>query len=325
MKHYFILNPAAGKGKKQNDLADAIKKACTERSVDYEIYFTVGCKDAERFVRETAKKEGEKQLRFYMCGGDGTFNEGVNGAVGFDNVSVGIIPVGTGNDFVRNFENKESFFDISAQLDGQNMEIDLISYGDRYCANMMNIGFDCKAAIYASEMKKKAFVPAKLAYIAGVLKALIKMPGVKAKVHCEGEDVAEKDCILVCVANGMFCGGGFKCAPYVAVNDGKMNLNAISRVNRVQFVQLVGSYKNGTYVTDKNADIIDYNVCTSATLEFDSEAEVSIDGEVERHSSLKLEIKPRAVKFIVPQGCVPVKTDALPSVAHDRTGSAVSV
>jgi diacylglycerol kinase family enzyme len=149
--------------------------------------------------------DGKNELRFYLCGGDGTFNEGVNGAVGFDNVSVGIIPVGTGNDFVRNFKNKENFFNIFSQLDGEKMAIDLISYGERYCANMMNVGFDCQAAIYASEMKKKAFVPAKLAYVAGVLKALIKMPGVRATVHCEGEKAAEKDCILVCVANGMFC------------------------------------------------------------------------------------------------------------------------
>lgn len=325
MKHFFILNPAAGKGKKQKDLVDVIKNACTERCVDYEIYFTTGPKDAERFVRETAECDGKNELRFYLCGGDGTFNEGVNGAVGFDNVSVGIIPVGTGNDFVRNFKNKENFYDVFSQLDGEKMAIDLISYGERYCANMMNVGFDCQAAIYASEMKKKAFIPAKLAYIAGVLKALMKMPGVRAKVHCEGEKVAEKDCILVCVANGMFCGGGFKCAPYVAVDDGKMNLNAMGRVNRLQFVQLVGSYKNGTYVTDKNADIIDYNVCTTASLDFGCEVNVSIDGEVERHSSLELAIKPRAVNFIVPKGCEQFGSTSLPGVAHDRTQSGVTV
>jgi len=315
MKYYFILNPAAGKGKKQAGIEEEVLKVCRGRRLDFEIYYTSHEKDAEEHVRRRAFDGEGGGKRFYLCGGDGTLNEGVNGAVGAKGVSCGVIPVGTGNDFSRNFTNRDNFWDISAQIDGSEMLVDLLRYGSRYCVNALNAGFDCMAAKYASELKRK--VPNKLAYIAGIAKSLIDMPGVYPRIFVNGEMVSHKDSILICAANGSYYGGGFKSAPFSSLNDGKMQLNTISRVTRLDFARLVSSYKNGTFVNEKNKDILDYIVCNSATINFGKETAVSIDGEIEYHKILELKMEPSKLSFIVPKGCSPAVNPAAPEIVRD--------
>ena len=323
MKHYFVLNPAAGKGKEQQGVEAAVRSTCEERGLEYEIYYTKGVRDAENFVRRTAQNGDGVQKRFYLCGGDGTLNEGVNGAAGIDGVSCGVIPIGTGNDFSRNFTNREAFWDIEAQIDGTEMTVDLLRYGERYCVNALNAGFDCMAAKYASELKRK--VPGKLAYIAGIAKSLIKMPGVYPKVFVGGQLISHKDSILVCAANGSYYGGGFKSAPFSALDDGKLQLNAISRVSRLDFAKLVASYKKGTFVVDKNKDILDYTVCRSAFIDFGTETAVSVDGEIEYHTTLDLSVEPGKLSFIVPKGCSPIHNPVAPSLVRDMSEAAQEV
>ena len=118
MKHCFVLNPAAGKGKIAAELTKKIEAVCRAREVDFEVYLTMGVGDATDYVLRAAAERTEP-IRFYACGGDGTLGETARGIMSLENrdsVSLGLIPVGTGNDFARNFSNKENFFDIEAQL-----------------------------------------------------------------------------------------------------------------------------------------------------------------------------------------------------------------
>ena len=102
MQHYFLINPAAGKGNLYRHLDGEIRTYCDQKEIDYEIYYTKGVGDAEDYIRRACEKNGG-ELRFFACGGDGTLNEAANGVAGFNHASVGVIPTGTGNDFVRNF------------------------------------------------------------------------------------------------------------------------------------------------------------------------------------------------------------------------------
>ena len=70
MKHYFVLNPVAGKGKAQKKIAEEIRAVCSARGVDYSIYITKAVRDAENFVRRTAFDGEGGGKRFYLCGGD---------------------------------------------------------------------------------------------------------------------------------------------------------------------------------------------------------------------------------------------------------------
>ena len=108
MKHYFIINPVAGGKDRTEEISCTVKEAMKSAAPNdaFEIYVTKGPMDASRAVKE--KASGGEELRIYACGGDGTLNECVNGAAGFENAAVTHYPTGTGNDFIKIF----NFFPI---------------------------------------------------------------------------------------------------------------------------------------------------------------------------------------------------------------------
>lgn len=303
MKHFFILNPAAGKGKKIQKMIEEIHTVCKARGADYVVHLTEKVGEATEFVKNCCKNTAE-QLRFYACGGDGTVNETASGLVGCENAELGVIPMGTGNDFVRNFENKENFFNINAQLDGEAEKIDILKYNDKYSINMINVGFDCEVAKQAAKNRRNVFVPSKVAFILGVVQKFFSMPGVKAKLIIDGVEQENSEFQLCAIANGSYCGGGFYAAPLSDLRDGTVDICIINPVSRMKLLHLVGYYKAGTYLEKINEpDVINYKKCSSIEMRFMDPTDISVDGEIERVSELKISTVKNAVNFCVPKGC----------------------
>lgn len=316
MKHFFVLNPAAGKGKIFQKMIDQIHAVCKSRGVDYIVHITDKIGEATEFVRNACRNTTEK-IRFYACGGDGTINETASGIIGCDNAEFGVIPMGTGNDFVRNFENKEQFLDIEAQLDGESEKIDVLKYNDKYSVNMINIGFDCQVAKQAARNRRNSLVPRKAAFIVGVVQKFISMPDVKARVIIDGEEQKRNVFQLCAIANGSYCGGGFKAAPISTLRDGVVDVCLISKVTRTNFLKLIGSYKAGTHLEKVEDDsIINYKKCSNVEMIFNEPTDICVDGEIERLSSLKISTIPQALSFSVPRGAIlnlPKKEEKQPS------------
>ena len=184
MKHIFILNPAAGKENAKKALEEQLKTVYS--NVDYEIYETRGRGDAIAYIKQYC--ESNKDIvRFYACGGDGTLNEVVNGAVGYPQASVGCIPCGSGNDFVKYYGGKDKFFDLAAQLEATEEEIDLVRVGDRYAINAAHFGFDSCVASVMTSVRRKKLIGGKNAYTTGIVVALLKAMRNKCKVWADGE------------------------------------------------------------------------------------------------------------------------------------------
>lgn len=311
MKYYFITNPAAGKTDSCDMLVEAIRSACEEKDADYEIYKTTCVGDATRYVREICSLPHSEELVFFACGGDGTFSEVVSGAVGFENVSVGLIPKGSGNDFVRNFANKELFLDISAQLEGESVRTDILKLNDRYAINMVNIGFDCEVVKKMMKIKRSPLVPSGLAYIFGLVFTLIKKPGVFAEISVDNGEYKPYNLLLLTIANGCYCGGGFHSNPYALLTDGKLNFLFINNLSRLKFISLVSSYKSGTHIVPKNASLLSSGSCNTVDFRFPGIQSISIDGEVnDIDKELHFEIVHNGISFIIPKGSDFLKDDA---------------
>ena len=124
MKHIFIVNPAAGKGQAATRIIPQIEAYFQAHpEIPFEIYVTKAKGDGRAYA-ESAAKTGEP-IRFYACGGDGTLYEVVNGAYKYPNVSVGILPLGSGNDFARIFGGSDKLLDIGAQVHAGTRKFDL--------------------------------------------------------------------------------------------------------------------------------------------------------------------------------------------------------
>lgn len=303
MIFHFILNPKSGKSPKQVKMEKQIKEACIKRQLSYHIYYTTSAGDATEYVKSMIRISQERQ-RFICVGGDGTINEIANSAPSNPNVEFGVIPSGSGNDFVRNFTNTKHFSDIDAQIDGETMSFDLIKCNDFYCVNMINIGFDCSVVKEAAKIKKYVkWLSPGLSYIFGVVSVLFKKFGTKMSLIFDDGEVIEEEFTLTAIGNGKFCGGGFMASPKALLQDGIMDICAIDKITRGTFISLVGSYKKGTYLDNARAmRYIKHRRVPHFKMEFDAPIAICIDGEIKGAKSIDFSVVQNAFNFVIPKG-----------------------
>ncbi len=302
MIYHFILNPNSANGRRRRNYAEAIKEACRKRQLTYHIYYTTCPGDATEYVRSMIRITQDRQ-RFICVGGDGTINEIVNSAPENPNVEFGVIPNGSGNDFVRNFTNLKKFYDIDAQIDGDTLSLDLIKCNDSYCVNMVNIGFDCAVVKEADNLKKFKLLPPGFSYILGVVVVLFRKFGTKMKLVFDDGEIIDKELTLTAIGNGKFCGGGFMAAPKAILTDGVLDVCAIDKISRLVFISLVASYKKGTYLENEKAmRIIRHKRVSHFKMEFDTPLPICIDGEIKGAKSIDFQVVKNAFNFVVPKG-----------------------
>ncbi|MBQ5321649.1 MAG: diacylglycerol kinase family lipid kinase [Oscillospiraceae bacterium] len=300
MKHIFIINPAAGKDREKRWLVDSIKSAAEKLSQKAEIYFTKCEGDAYEFAKKAAE-DSEENLRLYACGGDGTFNETISAAVGRDNISVGCIPCGTGNDFVKNFKLKEDFLNIQKQMNAAEDKIDIIEANGNYSVNICNMGFDADVADGMLKFKRLPLVSGSMAYSLSVVTSMIKKLGFRAKIICDGIREIEEDIMMMVVANGICYGGGYYGAPKAKIDDGLMDVCIVKKLSRFKIVDLIGDYKKGNHVDEpKFKKYIEYFRCKEIEIEAEKPFTLSRDGEISKTLKANIHIIKNGVNFLNP-------------------------
>ena len=173
MKHVFVVNPAAGKGRAAQVIVPKIEDYFSKNNLDYLIHLTSAPGEGIEFVKKTAAESNEP-MRFYACGGDGTLFEIVNGAYGFPHVEVAIIPLGSGNDFIRLFGSKELFMDMDGLVNGVVRTLDLIRCGDLIAINQCSMGFDAEVNANQATFKKLPLLNGESAYVVSMLYCFFK-------------------------------------------------------------------------------------------------------------------------------------------------------
>ena len=312
MKTVFIVNPKAGKRNNVEKLIERIKTTAEKLKADVEIYVTKAVGDAIVFVKDLCNKHGK--ARFIACGGDGTLSEVLSGAIECEGAEIGVMPFGTGNDFVKNFDG--DFDDVEAQITGNSEKCDAIKYtllgkeGERvgYCANMFNIGFDCNVVDAMEHIKEKTIFSGPFAYFLGIFTTLVKKKGADLEIQIDGEIKHRGKLLLTSIANGCFCGGGVKSNPGACVHDGLMNVNIIKNVSRLKFIRLLPAYMKGTHLEKKGIERIITSVgCKKMTVRpIGGSMRLCTDGEIANAGETHFEILHDAFNFVVPKKNVPV-------------------
>lgn len=308
MKTVFIVNPKAGKKKDVDGFIAKINDAARKIEEDTEVYLTKSVGDATVFVKEYCQKYGP--ARFIACGGDGTLNEVVNGAIEHPGSQIGVMPMGTGNDFCRNFAGDTDFSSVLLQITSDVEKCDAIMYttelnGNKksgYCINMFNIGFDCNVADLTGEMKQKPFISGSFAYFISIFITLIKKKGAELKIEIDGEERHNGKLLLTSIANGSYCGGGIKSNPIAEVNDGYMSVNIIKNISRGKFLTLLPKYMNGTFLGIKNIEkVVSSLKCQNIVITpYNKSMKMSVDGEINNVNKTEFKIIRNALDFVIP-------------------------
>ena len=300
MRHIFIVNPHSG----PKDITETLKAQldALKSSDPVEMYVTKGPGDATREVRRRCE-ETQEELRFYACGGDGTLNEVVNGAVGFKHAAVGDYPCGSGNDFVKYFGGKRFFLDLNNQLSGEAKTIDLIRVNDRYSINVVNIGFEAKAAARMVSFRRFPLLRGQRSYYAGVAATLIDGMKNRCTIQADGEEIINGPILLSSIANGEYVGGSFRCAPRASVDDGWLELVIVSPISIKRFANMIGMYQRGEHLdAPEMKDCLKYWRIKELEVEAKKNFMVCLDGEIIEGNHFKISVVPQAIRFIIPEG-----------------------
>ena len=301
MVHVFVVNPAAGQGGREGEIRQKLAKYGD--GLEYELYRTSAPGDATRFVKDWCRTHPDRTVRFYACGGDGTLNEVVNGAVEFSQASVTAFACGSGNDYVKYYGGAAPFLDLDKLIQAEERPVDLIRVGDRYCINICHFGFDTVVAKTMAQVKRKRFLGGKNAYTTGVVVALFKAMKNHCVVRVDGEALNRRDMLLCTVANGKYVGGMFQCAPRSLNDDGLLDVCMVRPVSRLTFVALVRLYAQGRHLEDRRLQrYVVYRRGRRVELEAEEGFAISLDGEILDGSRFAIEVVPHGIRFAVPKG-----------------------
>ena len=248
-------------------------------------------------------------MRFYACGGDGTVNEVANGIAGFDNAAMTVVPIGTGNDFLKNFgDDAAQFADPENLWNGGTQKLDLIDCNGRQCLTIACSGIDARIARDVHKYSTTPLLDGKSSYIASlIVNFLFKGIGSHWTVTVGDTELEAKDFAVIAVCNGRYYGGGFMPVAEASMTDGVLNTLVVTKVSRVQFAKFVGPYGKGGY-----DQFPQFATCyTVPVVRIQSEKNdivTCLDGECSTSSDVTIRLSDKKLNFFGPQGCSPDAT-----------------
>ncbi len=297
MKHIFIINPAAGSRDRTAEYTEKIHTCCD--GLDYEIHISAYPGNCRELARKAAEK-GEN-CRIYACGGDGTLNEVAAGAAGFDHAAVTVFSGGSGNDFVKLFNEPKAFFDLERLLDAEETTFDMIACNDDLSLNICSVGLDARIGTDVSHYKRLPLLSGFRAYAASTVINVIRGISEHYVLEVDGQIIDGRK-TMICVCNGRFYGGGFNPVPEADPSDGLLDVLIVEKVSRLKVASVVGTYKNGGY--KKLPQYIRHIRTKSITIHCDRETPINLDGELRMAKDVTMSIAPQKVRFFYPKGLV---------------------
>ena len=296
MKYLFIVNPVAGKGKKQAEIIEAVKNCFSHREEEYEIYTTAAAGDAKQ--KANAAAVSGENITVFACGGEGTVFEVLNGIVGFDNVSLGVIPCGSANDFLKFFENSAPFSDIAALADGVAVPTDIIKANEYYCLNGCSVGMDAVVARDMNIFKGWRGVSGPMAYKLAVLKTFFGKIGVTVNLSVDGESPVKRDCLFAVIANAPYYGGGYKSAPEANPFDNALDFTTVDIISKLKVPKFLSLYEKGLH---GSLDYCTLRRCESMEFTAEKAVPVNLAGEIIESRHMKFTLVKGGVKFVLPR------------------------
>ena len=294
-KLVFIVSPWAGRGK-----GSKIKEAVEAAAADHGLFYDMCLTETPGHATTLARRAVDTHDIVVAVGGDGTVHEIVNGLVsaadGQPTHPLGIVPIGSGDDFAYNIGVTRHHVPTAIQriARGDVRAVDIGRVNDRYYDNELGIAFEAAATV-ESQVIKAPLGPA--VYLLGVLRALMRYSLPHLTIRWEGGE-ADRPLLLASVANGRRTGGAFLMAPHARVDDGLLDLTFGEALNRLQILRLLPKVLNGTHLGEKPVTTVK---TPWVTIDSSQPFPVQADGEV-LHTECKhldIEVLPGRLRVIV--------------------------
>ncbi len=300
---FAIVNPNAGNGKGGKDW-DRISEILNRNNIRFEMRSTGRKGQATEFTRDLIANGYRKII---SIGGDGTLHEAINGIFTQDHcsprdITIGIIPVGTGNDWGRMFgiplvyegavqvirEGKQMLHDIGV--------IDYFNAGVKtrtYFINIAGLGFEAVVVKKTNRQKDKG-MSNKAIYFYNLLSSLISYRNTPVEITIDGRTSTAK-VFSINVGNGRYCGGGMRQTPDAIPDDGLFDITVIKEMGRIEIIKSLQLLYDGTIMSHPKVD--GYR-STNLKVTSESLLYIEADGESLGHTPVEFSIIPSAVNII---------------------------
>ena len=284
---YAICNPTAGSGRGRI-IGEIIEKILIEKKLPHRMVTTEAPGHATELAMEACAMYADTVL---AIGGDGTSLEVARGIIGQD-IALGIIPAGTGNDFVKALGVPLSPVDaLEYILSHPAKSTDVGEINGKVFLNEIGTGFDVSVLDYAAKAKKtfRGILP----YLYGVIMTLFRFHSISLTYAIDGGESVTVDAFVVSAANGVKIGGGIPIAPQAKVDDGKLDVTIVGKIKKTKLIsRLIGlmrgkilSFPETKYYRAKS---ISFTV---------PEMRVNIDGEIVREKTVTVRVLPGALRI----------------------------
>ncbi len=298
MKTVFIINPRTDR-KKQYRLMKEIKMHFAAQRIIIEKTIRPGF--ATFIARKYAFQAQKEPIHIYVCGGDGTLHEVINGVANTPNVYVSIIPIGTGNDFIKSFDalSIDDFLHLENYKDPIPMDIDLLKVNGEYAINTISFGFDVQVAKYANHMKTKLPLKGIVPYYMGMLATLLHNSVQEYRLQIDDQRLSLQEYMFVVFCNGRFYGGGYQPCPDALLNDGWIDVCLIKPVPKKMIIDMAKTYEQG-----KHIEYPEYvSLYQAKTIGMNTENQSiygNLDGEVRELRNPTIEVVEQALHLYLP-------------------------
>ncbi|POB10357.1 MAG: diacylglycerol kinase family lipid kinase [Sulfobacillus thermosulfidooxidans] len=281
----IIFNPAAGNGKAVKIL-ESVKPYL--RDQDIEIVTTKGPGHATELAREVANEE---DLTVISLGGDGTHHEVINGLMPMGKTIFGVIPAGTGNDFVRVLHYPASLEQmVHTALYGPNRWFDLGAIDDQYFLTVAGAGFDAEVAGWANKHKKQG--NGTWVFIRGILYNALGYRPQPMTVTIDGHSTTQNT-FMIAMGNTQYIAGGMNICPQADPHDGQFEIMWVEGIKPWQILPLLTRVFRGTHV---KRSVVKTFPARELTVEGPSGLWVHADGELIGHLPVHVKTIPKAIR-----------------------------
>jgi YegS/Rv2252/BmrU family lipid kinase len=302
-KWLVIINPNAGRGKGKKD-SSRIQSLLTKAGLDFSVRFT---EHKGHAIVHSLSGIAEGFRKIIVVGGDGTLNEVVNGALlnktcPPNDITIGLIPVGTGNDWGRMFgislnygraiadiaENKSMRHDIGyvKYFEGEEQK-------ERYFINIAGLGFQSVVVKRSNHQKDKGR-GGKMIYFYSLLRTLFTYRNARVEISIDDEKITS-DIFSINLGNGRYSGGGMSQTPDALPDDGLLDVTIINDIGKIEIIRNLKLLYDGTILSHPK---IDGYRCRHLSVRSDSVIYADADGETLGHTPLEFSIIPSCINII---------------------------
>jgi diacylglycerol kinase (ATP) len=296
-RYFAIVNPAAGGGRSRKLLGPALDRL-RAGGIEVEIAETRGPGQASELARLAY---GRGVRHFLAVGGDGTSFEVVNGiypqAIGSEPPTLGFLPLGTGNSFLRDFSDRGVDYAIESLLANRTRLCDVLRLKHRdgvlFYINLLSMGFSADVAT----LRHRRFSHwGELGYIISIFLTLARFRRRPFPVRVEATTPLDnRPCLFLTFSNSKFTGGTMMIAPNAEVNDGLIEYVHWGPIGRLGLIRNLPTLYDGTHVRHplaerKSASHVDF--------ELGGPVDVMIDGEVLSIECKEIDVLPQALRVV---------------------------